>query len=115
MNRMKTILWVIMVMAICVLVPGCADEQRSDPKVFGQGNPPAEYVAMFGNDNGARLDHMQNQTINRLGNALANLSERVKLLEVPIAIDHSKCVLDEHGFCLTTGGCKVLNPDEVVK
>lgn len=179
MKRMKTILWVIMVMAICLLVPGCADDEpecascalkqmsidarnndirvqrdtigrlgakydasladrisemklannairsienqllkantetarcyviieeltpdpnegpylpeaavelTSTPVKYGQGDPPDEYVAMFGNDNGARLDFMQNQTINKIGNALAALSERVKVLE-PEATD----------------------------
>ena len=136
MNRMKTILWCIMVMALC-LVTGCADDQRidddiADPDLFGTGDPPAEYVVMFGNDNSARLDYVQNQdlakiavAVNKQGIVLAELIERVKKLEdwspihdgidirMPASAiaDHSKCILDMNGKCMTTRGCKVLNPD----
>ena len=134
MNRFKTILWCVMVMAICI-VTGCADDQRidddiADPDLFGTGDPPAEYVVMFGNDNSARLDYVQNQdlakiaeAVNKQGIVLAELIERVTVLE-PVDIedidvrmpasaveDHSKCILDMNGKCCTTRGCKVLNPD----
>ena len=113
MSRMKTMLWVVMVIAIC-FVTGCADEQRSDPKVWGQGNPPAEWQKNFGNDNLSRFNFIQTQNMNKIGNALADLSERVKVLESPKAEDHSKCILDIDGKCCTVKGCKVVNPDKAV-
>lgn len=54
----------------------------NEPPLYGQGDPPAEYQAMFGNDNGARLDYVQNQVINRQGQAIAVLAERVMVLEI---------------------------------
>jgi hypothetical protein len=103
--------WVVLMMLICIIT-GCADDQK-----YGKGDPPDEYVSMFGNDNGARLDFMQNQDIaklaqamNKIAIALVELDERVKVLETPKQ-DHSKCILDQNGRCMTTKGCKVLNPD----
>lgn len=104
----------IVIVALTIMLAGCTDTQK-----FGKGDPPDDYVAMFGNDNGARLNFIQNQdlakiaeAVNKQAIALAELNERVKVLEPQ---DHSKCILDLDGKCCTTKGCKVLNPDEVVK
>ena len=99
----------------------------NEPVKYGQGDPPAAYIDQFGNDNGARLNFVQNQdmakivdAVNKQTIALAELDKRVTEIEktcVTTAIieDHSKCILDQDGKCCTTRGCKVLNPDEVVK
>jgi hypothetical protein len=119
MNR-KIIALFIMLALLCLTLTGCTETQK-----FGNGDPSAEYISMFGNDNTDRLNWTQEQRItwilqaiteqnelsNRIANALANLSERVKVLEKPKAEDHSKCILNLDGKCCTVKGCKVANPD----
>ena len=114
MRTIKTMLWVVMVVVIC-FVTGCADDQK-----YGQGDPPDDYIAMFGNGNGSRLDFVQNQTINKLGNALAELSERVKVLEIvdPNAfVPHTHLAVSisdpEDTLIVNWGGSPgIANPDE---
>jgi hypothetical protein len=58
-------------MAVILLLMGCTE---SEQPVYGNGEPPAEYQDYFGNDNGARLDFVQNQ-------AISELALRVQVLE----------------------------------
>lgn len=79
----------ITLMLICVsLVLGCQENQQERP-VWGQGDPPDTWQEQFGNENMARLNFVQTDRINKLGQAMAEssikimeLTERVKLLEV---------------------------------
>ena len=68
---------VIFIVVMAVMLAGCAEEQTK----FGEGDPPAEYIEQFGNDNAARLNYVQSQDTIKLANALASLSERVTALE----------------------------------
>jgi hypothetical protein len=47
------------------LIPGCFEETQQK-KVWGKGEPPAAWQGWFGNDNTARLDFVQSQTIDRI-------------------------------------------------
>lgn len=75
------IILVVLVVAFC----GCNEQQA--PKVWGQGGLPADFQGFFGNDNTARLDFVQTQRINQLGQATAELAERVKKLEESFSND----------------------------
>lgn len=48
-------------------------EEPNEPPVYGNGNPPAEYQEYFGNDNGARLDFVQNEAISQLSARIGRL------------------------------------------
>ena len=61
-KRIEMILVVVILAAIALWVCGCQEEQ----KVWGQGELPADYQKMFGDDNGARLNFIQEQEINKL-------------------------------------------------
>lgn len=69
-------------MAVAVLLTGCKQK-----RVWGQGDPPDNWQEFFGNNNVARLDYMQTQAINRQGQALAELVERVRKLEEPVDVN----------------------------
>ena len=47
-------------------------------------SPPADWQRFFGNSNLARLNFVQTDKINLQGQALAELTERVRKLEAPI-------------------------------
>ncbi len=64
----KTILITLMITAI--LITGCEESQK---KVWGQGDPSAEYQGFFGNDNNARLNFIQSQAIDSLLKRVAKL------------------------------------------
>lgn len=55
-------LWVAM-LAVVALVWGCNETQQR--QVWGQGDPPAAWQDMFGNENIARLNFVQSNVINR--------------------------------------------------
>ncbi len=77
------VVFVITMVAI-LLLAGCQDEQKTPPtKVYGKGDPSAEWRSYFGNGNMARLNFVQTQTVNGLGQAVAVLAERVRKLEDP--------------------------------
>lgn len=64
---------------LAVLLFGCNEAQQT-PR-WGQGDLPTEWQGFFGEDNVARLDFVQTQTINRMGQAISELAERVRKLE----------------------------------
>ena len=75
------VLAVLVALAFCVV--GCEEtRQTSQSKVWGQGDPPAGWQDMFGNDNIARLNFVQTNALNSQGQAFAELAERVRKLEV---------------------------------
>ena len=51
---------------LSVLLTGCNEVQRQ-PRVWGQGELPAEWEGFFGNGNGARLDYMQSKMLDQQG------------------------------------------------
>jgi hypothetical protein len=59
-------------------------------KVWGNGNPTPEHIEFFGNENLSRLCFVQTQTINKQGQALAELTLRVRKLEDPNGIKERK-------------------------
>lgn len=68
-RRKYDVVWAILaVLGVCVLMAcltGCIEEQQA-PKLWGQGDPPADWQEFFGNDNNSRLNYMQSQYIDRL-------------------------------------------------
>lgn len=66
-----------------LLVLGGCNEAQISRKVWGQGDLPDDWQGFFGEDNVSRLDFVQTQTINRMGQAIAELAERVRTLEDP--------------------------------
>lgn len=52
---------IALVLALLLLISGCTEEKQ----VWGNGDPPDDYIAIFGNDNTARLNKAQNDLINR--------------------------------------------------
>ncbi len=59
--KKERILVMALLIAIAFMVCGCQEEQ----KVWGRGNPPAEWQEYFGNDNTARLDFIQTEAVKR--------------------------------------------------
>ncbi len=60
------------------------DDLRSEPNEppqWGNGDPPAEYQEFFGNSNGARLDFVQNQAIDKHGLIIVEIAKRLLMLE----------------------------------
>ncbi len=57
---MRTVLLTSLLMVV-VILSGCQEQQV----IWGQGDPPADWQDMFGNDNIARLDFVQTNTINK--------------------------------------------------
>ena len=80
MKLLATIISIVALM-ILVLVSGCNETQKVD-KVYGKGDLPTGYQEYFGGDNMARLNYMQNGELSRIGQAVAELAERVRKLEV---------------------------------
>jgi len=79
-----------MILIVMFLVCGCQEQIQTvgeQPKVWGKGDPPADWQGYFGNDNMARLNYMQNQTIYRIGQAAAELAGRVRKLEEPLDVN----------------------------
>lgn len=73
---------VIAVILVCLamaFLPGCEEAQQRP--VWGQGELPVEHEKMFGNDNTARLDYVQNRVIDKHGAILRVLAIRVLALE----------------------------------
>ena len=68
---MKTVIWILMI--ACIALTGCTETEKQP--IYGQGNPPAEYQALFGNTNGARLDYMQNRILDQLSKRIARLED----------------------------------------
>ncbi len=77
MKKTEIIILCIALLALSFIF-GCQEQQK---KVWGKGNPPAEWQEHFGNDNKARLDYIQTNRINSQGQAMAELTERVRKLE----------------------------------
>lgn len=51
----------LILMLVVLLLSGCTEPGR-----YGNGDPSPEYIAMFGNDSGARLNFTQEQRIDKL-------------------------------------------------
>ena len=68
---------VLLLVAFVMFLTGCQEEQ----KVWGQGDPPADYQSMFGNDNAARLDYVHTGYINELILKVQRLTEQIASLE----------------------------------
>ena len=90
---MKKVMLILM-LAVCLCLTGCTETQK-----YGNGDLPPDYVTMFGDDNGARLNFIQEQEINKLRANVygfshtdndgkvttgAGLTERVKELEADV-------------------------------
>jgi len=74
---MKDVLFIVMI-SVALLFGGCTE---SKCPVWGKGDLPAEYTKSFGNTNGARLDHVQNQVLDKHNKVIAELARRVIALE----------------------------------
>lgn len=76
MNKSDYVLFALMILLLLSMLTGCQPEQR-----WGTGEPPTEYQAFFGNGNMARLNFVQTNRINSFGQQLAELNERLRVLE----------------------------------
>ena len=74
---MRKLLFLVVLM---IILSGCQVEVIPD-KVWGQGDLPEDWQEFFGNENMARLNFVQTQSINNQGKAIAELAERVRKLE----------------------------------
>lgn len=79
MRRLCLIL--IGITGFLLLVLGGCNEAQISRKVWGQGDLPSDWQDFFGEGNIARLDFVQTQAINKQGQAIAVLAERVRKLE----------------------------------
>ena len=70
------IMLVCIAVAVLIFLSGCQEQQR-----WGQGELPENHVRFFGKSNTARLDFVQNNAINNQGQIIAELVERVRVLE----------------------------------
>ena len=59
---MKKVLLILVVLMLLVAGTGCQDEQKQ----FGAGDTPDHWQEWFGNKNGARLNYLQQQEIEKL-------------------------------------------------
>lgn len=57
-----------------ILLTGCTETQKR----FGDGDPSAEYIAIFGNGNNARLNFMQSQELDRLRMIVYGFNQKQK-------------------------------------
>ena len=88
---MKTFIPILLgiVLGVCsgAIIWGVLEEPESaitdpnEPPVWGKGDLPAEYTANFGDDNGARLDYVQNQVLDKHNKVIAEIAKRVIALE----------------------------------
>ena len=74
---MRKLLFLVVLM---IILTGCQSVEVI-PDVWGQGEPPGDWQEFFGNENMARLNWVQTQSINNQGQAIAELAERVRKLE----------------------------------
>ena len=73
---------VIIITGLILSIAGCQPQAEVIPdKVWGQGDLPDDWQEFFGNENMARLNFVQTQSINNQGKAIAELAERVRKLE----------------------------------
>ena len=87
------IIWLFLI--VLVLSPGCHESQQT----WGRGDPPAGWRGYFGNDNNARLNFVQTQTIDRQARAIAELAERVRRLEMENPAELARRVLELEERC----------------
>ena len=73
-------LMIIMLMVVALLFTGCSKKEQTPPE-WGKGDLPKEYEESFGNSNGARLDYVQNQIIDRHNKILKVIAGRLVALE----------------------------------
>ena len=74
---MKDALFIVMVI-LALLFGGCTGPKAP---VWGKGDLPAEYKLYFDDNNGARLNYVQNQAIDKQGQVLTELTKRMIALE----------------------------------
>lgn len=85
---MKAVIAIVALVLVGLIMWVCfADEiaatfttEPNEP-VWGKGDAPTEWQDYFGDDNMARLNYIQTQQINKQGQSLAELKERVRKLE----------------------------------
>jgi hypothetical protein len=81
MRRVDVVAATIAIILVA-LISGCGGEQQVEQApVWGQGDLPADYQAVFGNDNIARLVYMQNQVQNRHAAVIREIAIRVLIME----------------------------------
>ncbi len=76
---MRTVILVAILIVLALVVCGCNEAQQK--AVWGQGELPTGWQSFFGSDNTARLNFVQTNTINKQGQSITELAERVRLLE----------------------------------
>ena len=64
---MKKVLPILMLMLLCIvaMIAGGCVEQAKKP-LYGNGELPAHWIAMFGDDNVARVDYVQAQMLDQV-------------------------------------------------
>lgn len=72
LNQALVTVFTLLVFVICLLLTGCQETQKQ----YKQGELPPDYKAMFGTDNGARLNFTQQQQIDRLRAAVFGVNKK---------------------------------------
>ena len=103
MKKLEILIVMVVLAGVAFILSGCQESQQ--PKVWGKGELPADYIEMFGTSNAARLNYAQNDMINKheallrgLDNEkdkthqngvidiLLNLQKRVEVLEAAAVV-----------------------------
>ncbi len=105
-----TAIVVVVVLAFMLATAGCIEEQQK-PKVWGQGELPADFAAFFGTDNNARLNKAQSDMLNRQQVVIHGMDQTKdgKTVHIPGLID-AVTQLDSRVKAL-----EAVDPDEVAK
>lgn len=74
---------ILILLGLAFVVCGCQEAQQTQ-RVWGQGDPPADWQDFFGNDNISRLDFVHSQLLQRHADELVQLTDRIKELEEPM-------------------------------
>ena len=103
---MRTIEMCVIVIILTILsLVMCGCEEAQQQRLWGQGDPPADYQRMFGNSNIARLNFVQTNTINEMRAALYGVDNR----GVDGKIEHTQGIIER------VRALEVENPAELAK
>ena len=76
--RKIEVLIIVSILFVVALISGCTEVQT-----WGNGDLPDEWCGYFGDNNMARLNYVQTNSINTQGQLIAELAESVRKLEDP--------------------------------
>lgn len=94
MKKVDLWFWTLVIFGVSaiflmVLCSGCQESQK---KVWGKGELAAGWIEFFGDDNTARLDWLQTKTINEQGQRIADLNEKIRMLEIMVYVEEPNSI-----------------------